>query len=191
MLLLKMTRSFKFVIIMLRESMYQKIALLRFYVKFNAYPGYNSIIPNIKNISMGENCVFGDYNHIFCQDPEKGSSITIGSNFATNNGVTINADLGGNIKIGNNVLIGPNVTMRAANHVYSSIDAPISTQGHVCGYITIEDDVWIGSGVIILPNVTIGTGSVIGAGSVITKDIPSFSVSVGVPARKIKDRTNC
>ena len=56
------------------------------------------------------------------------------------------------------------------------------------GKIKIEDDVWIGSNVIILPNINIGKGSIIGAGSVVTKNIPEYSVAVGVPARVIKNR---
>jgi len=56
------------------------------------------------------------------------------------------------------------------------------------GGIFIADDVWFGAGVIVLDGVRIGQGSVVGAGSVVTEDLPEFSVAVGSPARKIKDR---
>ncbi len=54
--------------------------------------------------------------------------------------------------------------------------------------VTIEDDVWIGTRVIILPGLTIGRGSILGAGTVVTKDIPPFSVVVGNPGRIVKNR---
>ena len=60
----------------------------------------------------------------------------------------------------------------------------------VLGSVTVEDDVWIGSNCVILPGVTIGCGSVIGAGAVVTKDIPPYSIAVGVPAKVLKQRKN-
>ena len=94
----------------------------------------------------------------------------------------------GLIKIGNNVRIAPNVMMISANHVFDNPDIPICKQGLKVKPITIEDDVWIAGRVNIMAGVTIGKGSVIGAGSVVTKDIPPYSVAVGVPARVIKKR---
>ena len=94
----------------------------------------------------------------------------------------------GLIKIGNNVRIAANVMMISANHVFDNPDIPIYKQGLVVKPITIEDDVWIAGRVNIMAGVTIGKGSVIGSGSVVTKDIPPYSVAVGVPARVIKKR---
>jgi len=54
------------------------------------------------------------------------------------------------------------------------------------GKIIIQDDAWIGAGAIILPNVTIGKGAVVGAGAVVTKDVPPYTVVAGVPAKEIK-----
>jgi len=65
---------------------------------------------------------------------------------------------------------------------------PIINQGIISKGIKIEDDVWIGSNSTVLDGVTIGRGSVIGAGSVVTQDIPPFSVALGVPAKLIKER---
>lgn len=94
----------------------------------------------------------------------------------------------GLIKIGNNVRIAPNVMIISSNHVFDNPDIPICKQGMDIKPITIEDDVWVACRVNIMAGVTIGKGSVIGAGSVVTKDIPPYSVAVGVPAKVIKQR---
>jgi acetyltransferase-like isoleucine patch superfamily enzyme len=94
----------------------------------------------------------------------------------------------GQIRVGNGVRIAPHVMMIAANHVFSDAERPIHSQGLDHTPIVIEDDVWIGGRVNVIAGVTIGQGSVIGAGTVVTKDIPPYSVAVGVPARVIKSR---
>lgn len=106
--------------------------------------------------------------------------IQIGENFSTNRNVVINSDGGGEIIIGNNVSIGCNTVIRSANHDY------INGMGHIPGRIIIDDGVWIGANVVILPDVHIGLRSVIGAGSIVTKDIPSMVVAVGSPCKPIK-----
>ena len=90
------------------------------------------------------------------------------------------------IKIGARTLCGPNCSFYAGTHpVDPSIRRGVT--GPETGRpIVIEEDCWLGGSVIVLPGVTIGTGSAIGAGSVVTKDIPPFSVAVGNPARVIK-----
>lgn len=82
----------------------------------------------------------------------------------------------GKIIIGNNVMLGPKCSLFAENHVFSDVDTTIKSQGVKQKGIVIEDDCWIGSNVTILDGVRIGKGSVIGAGTLITKDIPPYSV---------------
>lgn len=94
----------------------------------------------------------------------------------------------GFIEIGNNVMIGPRVSMFAENHNFNSSDLLIKEQGVNQKGIIIEDDCWIGSGVIILDGVRIGKGSVIGAGTIITKDVPQFSIIIDERVKKIKMR---
>jgi acetyltransferase-like isoleucine patch superfamily enzyme len=94
----------------------------------------------------------------------------------------------GRLTIGDNVRIASHAVMIAGDHRFDRIDALIREQGHRLAPITIEDDVWIGSHVVIVAGVTIGHGSVIGAGSVVTRDVPPYSVAVGAPAKVIKDR---
>lgn len=115
-------------------------------------------------------------------------NVSIGRNCSFNRNVFIDAGENGEIIIGNNVMIGPNTLLRAEDHRFDRIDIPMCEQGHNAGVINIEDDVWIGANAVITRDVTIGTGSVIGAGAVVTHDIPPYSVAVGVPARVIKSR---
>lgn len=135
-----------------------------------------------KRFSMGTSC------RIYCHDPENGSAISIGDRVALNDSVMINADCGGKITIGNDVLIAPNVVLRASNHKYDSRDKPVNAQGHAAGHINVSDDVWIGANVVILLNVSIGRGAIIGAGSVVTRDVPPYSIAAGKPAKVIGTR---
>jgi acetyltransferase-like isoleucine patch superfamily enzyme len=117
---------------------------------------------------------------------ERGLGLSVGNNSAIGAYCYIGAS--GKITIGNNVMLGPRVTMSSENHVFSDITKTIKEQGIVRKGITIEDDCWIGSNVVILDGVKIGTGSVVAAGAVVTKDVPSYSVVGGVPAKVIKLR---
>ncbi|HEU4496894.1 MAG TPA: acyltransferase [Flavobacterium sp.] len=94
----------------------------------------------------------------------------------------------GNLAIGNNVLIAGHTLIIPANHNFSDLNIPINCQGETRKGIVIEDDVWIGSGCRILDGVRIGKGAIIAAGAVVNKDVPSYSIYGGVPAKKIKDR---
>lgn len=95
----------------------------------------------------------------------------------------------GNVIIGCHVMMGPEVLIYTQNHSFSRIDIPMDKQGFAEEeQVIIEDDVWIGARVIILPGVKIGRGSVIGAGSVVSKSIPEYSVVVGNPAKVVKKR---
>ena len=94
----------------------------------------------------------------------------------------------GFISIGNNVMISPRVSIYAENHVFDSPDATIKSQGVKRESVVIEDDCWIAANSILLAGVTIGKGSVVAAGSVVTQDVPPYSVVAGVPARIIKNR---
>jgi len=97
-------------------------------------------------------------------------------------------DPAGRITIGNNVRIAPFVQMIAANHRFEDTSRPIAAQGLEHRPITIADDVWVGGRVIITAGVTIGTGSVLAAGAVVTRDVPAWSVVGGVPAKILKSR---
>jgi len=123
-----------------------------------------------------------------CYFNADGGSITVGNWTAFNIGGHINASCGGKIVIGAHCPIGPGVVMRTANHCFEKSNVYIQEQGHQIGDIVIEDDCWIGANAIILGGVSIGKGAIIGAGAVVTKDIPSMAIAVGVPAKVLKYR---
>ena len=116
-------------------------------------------------------------------------SIKIGSNVSMNTNVVIGAADGGEVIVGNNVMIGPNVVLRSSDHIFTDKDVAMNKQGHSGGTIIIENDVWIGSNATITSNVKIGSHSIVGAGSVVTKDVDPYSIVGGVPSKLIKYRT--
>jgi galactoside O-acetyltransferase len=135
-----------------------------------------------ENISLGDNVSFSSN----CIISSNNGTIKIGNNCSLNTNVTLVSDFG-SIEIGQDVIIGMNVVMRSANHKFNqSPNIPIRDQGHNYGEIIIKDDVWIGANVTIMPNVTIESHCIIGAGAVVTKDIPKESIAVGIPARVVK-----
>lgn len=108
-----------------------------------------------------------------------GKNVYIGDNFYANFNLTLIDDC--NIKIGNDVQIGPNVTLCCGTHPISPILRSKKAQFNLP--ITIEDNVWIGANVVILPGVTIHKNSIIGAGSIVLKDIPENTIAVGNPCK--------
>lgn len=114
-----------------------------------------------KGLIMGNNSSIGPYGYIGCS---------------------------GKIVIGNNVMFGPKCSLFAENHVFSNKDMVIKEQGVKQSGIIVEDDCWIGSNVIILDGVTIGKGSVIGAGAIISKNIPPNSIVIDRKDKFIRKR---
>lgn len=119
-----------------------------------------------KTLSIGENCEIGDYGHIVAHE---------------------------NVKFGNNVLIASKVFISDTNHGNYSGDnqdnpriAPNDRPLHT-NPITINDNVWLGDNVVVLPGVEIGKGSIIGANSVVNRNIPEYTIAAGTPARVIKE----
>lgn len=117
---------------------------------------------------------------------EFGFNITIGNNFFANfDCIMLDGNL---ITIGDNVLLGPRVGLYTANH---ALDARERIMGGCYAHpIVIEDNVWIGAGVHIMGGVTIGRNSVIGAGSVVTKDVPENVIAARVPCKVIREITD-
>lgn len=115
----------------------------------------------------------------------KGKNIKIGDR----SGIGLNARIQGPLTIGKYVMMGPEVIIYTKNHDISSLDQPMIHQGETePKEVIIEEDVWIGARVIILPGIRIGKGAVVAAGAVVTKDVESYSVVAGVPAKVIRNR---
>ena len=108
-----------------------------------------------------------------------------------------NSQLGQNVIIGTNdkviigkdVMIAYNVSIRDTDHQFSRTDIPMKQQGITTAPIFIEDDVWIGAGALITKGITIGKGAIVGANAVVTKNVDSYAIVGGVPAKLIKYRT--
>ncbi|MFJ8888419.1 sugar O-acetyltransferase [Streptomyces sp. NPDC102402] len=115
-----------------------------------------------------------------------GSNVHLGDDFFGNVNLTFVDDV--DIRIGNDVMIAPSVTLTTTGHpVHPARRADF---GRFSEPIDIEDKVWIGSNVVVLPGVRIGYGSVIGAGSVVSRSIPPMSVALGTPCRVVRPITD-
>lgn len=114
-----------------------------------------------KGLAIGEHSSIGPYGYVGCS---------------------------GKITIGKNVMFGPKCSLFAENHVFSDTDATIKSQGVSQKGIVVEDNCWIGSNVIILDGVTIGKGSVIGAGTLVTKDVSPGSIIIDKRMKVIQNR---
>lgn len=146
------------------------------------YPGSQVTPTGDGTIEIGANCIVHRQSMVVAA----GGKIEIGAN-TTLNPFTIVYGHGGT-EIGDGVRIAAHTIIIPANHVFEDRERYIYEQGIKSSGITIEDDVWIGAGCRILDGVTIGEGAVIGAGSVVTEDIPEYSIVAGVPAEVVDKR---
>lgn len=104
-------------------------------------------------------------------------------------GIGVGARILGSIRIGSDVMIGPELLVITRNHRHDDPKIPMIRQGYYAEEpVVVEDDVWIGARVILMPGVTVGKGAIIAAGAVVTRDVPSHVVVGGIPARVIKQR---
>lgn len=126
----------------------------------NSYIGTHVVLKNIHNMEVGENFSLHDFSYVNAQ---------------------------GGVKIGNNVSIAHNCSLITFNHTWDNHDLPIKYNPTIKASITIEDDVWVGCGVRIMPGVVLGSRSVIAAGSVVVKDVPPNTLVGGIPAKVIKN----
>ncbi len=131
------------------------------------------------NVYIGQHCIFTSENI------KVGNDVYIGSNACMQSAH-------GKIIIGDHVMFGPGVHIHGGNHKIREIGKLMKQASEKCcgedGEIVVEDDCWIGANAIILTGVKIGKGSVIGAGSIVTKDIPAYSIYTGIPSVKLRSR---
>jgi maltose O-acetyltransferase len=168
-------------------------------VKIICYLLYHLIAKHLplsySKISFGSKKIRSFLVRRFIQDAgrninvEKGAWFSPNISIGDNSGIGVNCFLNSGTRIGKNVMMGPEVHVYTSNHRHERIDVPMIEQGYEnARTVIIEDDVWIGAKAIILPGVRIGKGSIIGAGSIVTKDVAAYSVAAGNPAKVIKQR---
>ena len=160
----------------------------------NVSLGRNTTYIGEKYISIGDNTSIGDHGRLTAYEYYEKTKqyftplLTIGNN--CNIGEHSHVTAINNITIGNNVLTGPRVLITDNAHGDSETSildkAPTARPLISKGGVIIEDNVWIGEGAMIMPGVRVGKGSIIAANSVVTKDIPAYSVAAGTPAKIIK-----
>jgi acetyltransferase-like isoleucine patch superfamily enzyme len=114
------------------------------------------------------------------------SGISVGKRLSVNVGCFI--DGSGRLEVGDYVLIGPNCAILTGNHTFDAIDVPMCFQPNSYLRTVIGNNVWIGASCTIRPGVTIGDGSIVAAGSTVVKDVPSYAIVGGVPAKVLKYR---
>lgn len=120
---------------------------------------------------------------------EKGAQFSAAVSLGDNSGIGVNALIASGVTIGKDVMMGPECMIFTANHGMEHNGTAMWRQPHEeMKPVVIGDDVWIGARVTILPGVHIGDGCVIGAGSVVTKNVEPYSIVGGNPARVIRKR---
>lgn len=133
-------------------------------------------------LACGDNVVIQTAVHLL--SPER---LTVGDNVSVHPMTYIDAT--GGIRIGNDVSIAHGVTILSTTHQYANGAVPIRDQPVECRETTIADDVWIGARACILAGRSIGSGAIVGAGAVVTRDVPARAIVAGVPARPIGSRS--
>ena len=156
-------------------------------VKFEAYSEIQGLAKN--GLIFGDNVTVGRYTMIRPSSYygiDKGAGLAIGKNSSIGPYAYIGCS--GQVTIGENVMFGPKCSIFAENHSFSDRTLTIKEQGVHQRGVVIEDDCWIGSNVVILDGVTIGRGSVIGAGTLVTKDVPEGSIVTDRRVKQIRSR---
>ena len=156
----------------------------------NIYTGMNVRFERGAIVSAGENgkVILHD-NVCICRSATieaLGGVVEIGRNSCVGDLCSLYGCAG--LSIGNDVLMASGVRIVASSHTFDRLDVPIRCQPQSGKGIVIGNDVWIGFNVVILDGVHIGHGAVIGAGAVVTRDIPDYAIAAGVPARVLRSR---
>ncbi len=169
---------------------------------------WRTLILRGMGVELGSNCSIAD-NVVTRLGISKGQrgKISIGANSQIEQGVILDAWGGsittdenvflgqytviyghGGVTIGHHTLIAMHCRILSSNHTIPDVNTLIRSQPNIPLPVKIGSDVWLGAGVTVLGGVTISDGCVVGAGAVVTKDLPAYSVAVGIPAKVIKQR---
>lgn len=157
--------------------------LLLFLPRFPILNAFKSMVLRLMGAQIGKRVVF--YPGVWIMPL---SSITLGDDVDLSKGVLITT--GGGITIGDRTMIGYRTQILSSNHGIPPFPQRIFKAPDIRSPVVIGNDVWIGGNSMILPGITIGEGAVIAGGSVVTKDVPSYAIVGGCPAKLIKYREN-
>jgi acetyltransferase-like isoleucine patch superfamily enzyme len=149
------------------------------------YGAYLHACPDGIEIGSGSIVMHGAVLHVYNFRNLPDAFIRIGQDCLVGEYCVIRGQ--GGVTIGNRVYTSPHTQIIAVNHVFDDPEKPFIDQGITAQGITIEDDVWIGSGAIVTDGVHIGKGAVVAAGAVVVKDVPAHTIVGGVPARIIRE----
>lgn len=143
--------------------------------------GLRMLLPPGGDFSLGAGCVLDRDATI-----ESGGALHIGARTIFGHHCTLAAKE--SLHIGDDCLIAEMVSIRDHDHCFEAFEIPIRDQGASCAPVRIGNNVWLAARVIVTKGVSIGDGAIVGAGAVVTKDIPAGAIAVGVPARVVKMR---
>ncbi|BBD09310.1 acyltransferase [Desulfovibrio ferrophilus] len=146
--------------------------------------GNNVQILGLANTRIGSGSVIADNCWLNVCDRDDQTRMVIGQNVLIGRQSFISS--GGQLEIGDHCLFGPQVFVSDADHVVDNITRPYSEQGFTAGRVVVEENCWLGIHAVVTGSIVIGRGSVIAANAVINRDVPPFSIVVGIPARIIK-----
>ena len=152
---------------------------------------------NHSRLNIGQRFIREFFGHLFLEQCGKYVNIQKHTTFSHScrlgdySGIGEGSVLYGPVFIGKYVMMGPNCTIYTQNHEFSDVNKPMCQQGaQMVEPVVIDDDVWIGGSVTILPGVHVGHGAILAACAVITKDVPDFAIVGGNPAKILKYRNN-
>ncbi|WP_313556927.1 acyltransferase, partial [Miniimonas arenae] len=134
-------------------------------------------VVDARRFALGERSYLAAHVHVR-------DDVEIGADCSLN----VGTEARGLVRIGDGVRIGARSAILGFDHGFDRVDVPVREQPHTVRGIEIGDDVWLGAHVLVLDGVRIGAHAVVGAGAVVTRDVPAYAVAVGNPARVVRDR---
>jgi acetyltransferase-like isoleucine patch superfamily enzyme len=157
----------------------------------NVVFGANVTIRHPHKIQIGDNVVIDDQCCLDAKGTDN-SGIVIGEGVFVGRNTILSCKNGSasRVRIGKNILMAAYTYLVGGDHLYDRVDIPVLEQGRTARGIDVDDNVWLGTHVVVTDGSRIGRDAIIGAGAVVVGDIPEFAIATGIPAKVIRDRRN-